>query len=150
MAMRNLGYEIERRGNQWDLAGLSKPLLDKFSRRTKEIEAEASRRGITDPDRKGELGAKTRNRKGGNLDIFQLREIWRERMTAQDHRAIAEVLERSRDETGKFPVAIRDKIHESLVYSIGKSFANGLRSGRSKGHGECHAVRCRLRVARGC
>jgi conjugative relaxase-like TrwC/TraI family protein len=123
MAMRDLGCEIERRGNQWDLAGLSKPLLDKFSRRTKEIEAEASRRGITDPDRKGELGAKTRNRKGGNLDIFQLREIWRDRMTARDHRALAEVLERSRDETGKFPVAIRDKIHESLVYSIGKSFA---------------------------
>ena len=61
--MMELGYKIERRGKFWDIAGLDKSLLDKFSRRTKEIEAEALKRGITDPDRKGELGAKTRKSK---------------------------------------------------------------------------------------
>jgi hypothetical protein len=122
LAMRELGYEIERCGKGWDLAGLSKDLLDKFSRRTKEIEAEAQKRGITDPDRKGELGAKTRNRKVGTLDMDQLRGIWRDRMDARDHRAIAEVLERARDQAGQNPITIRDRIHESLVYAIGKSF----------------------------
>jgi conjugative relaxase-like TrwC/TraI family protein len=122
MAMRELGYEIERNSKGWDLAGLSKALLDKFSRRTKEIEAEASRRGITDPDRKGELGAKTRNRKGGNLDMDRLRGIWRDRISSMEHRDMAEVLERSRENAGRILAGIPGKIYESLVYSIAKSF----------------------------
>ena len=120
--MMELGYKIERRGKFWDIAGLDKSLLDKFSRRTKEIEAEALKRGITDPDRKGELGAKTRKSKKPNLDMDALRDIWMERLSTQEKRTIAGVLDDARKFPGKFPAMMEEKIHESLVYSIGKSF----------------------------
>ena len=120
--MMELGYKIERRGKFWDVAGLDKSLLDKFSQRTKEIEAEALKRGITDPDRKGELGAKTRKSKKPNLDMDALRDIWMERLSTQERRTISGVLDDTRKFPGKIPVTMEEKIHQSLVYSIGKSF----------------------------
>jgi conjugative relaxase-like TrwC/TraI family protein len=93
--MRALGYGIARHGKWWDIEGLPKALLEKFSRRTAEIEATAEAKGITDPDAKGALGAKTRAHKGGELDMDSLRVLWRDRMSTGDHRTLADVLEQA-------------------------------------------------------
>ena len=93
--MRALGFCIERHGKWWDIEGLPKTLLETFSRRTAEIEAAADAKGITDPDAKGALGAKTRKHKEGGLDMETLRRLWRDRMSAGDHPALADVLERA-------------------------------------------------------
>jgi hypothetical protein len=127
--MRSLGFDIERKGVWWDVAGLPDATLDKFSRRTKEIEAEAKRLGLTG-NAKDKLGARTRNRKGGSLNMDQLRSLWRNRMNAADHRAIADVLEGSRNNVGqgsmRFKGTVRDRIqpnvHESLTYGMAKLF----------------------------
>ena len=51
-----LGYAIDRRGgNEWEIAGVPQSAIDKFSKRTAQIEAEADAKGITDAARKGEL-----------------------------------------------------------------------------------------------
>jgi hypothetical protein len=121
--MRELGFEIERKGSWWDVAGLNKDVLDKFSRRTKEIDALAEKYGLTG-EAKDKLGAKTRNRKAGSLTMEELRSLWRDRMSQQDSSAVADVLTRARDGTGQNPIAIRDRIHESLVYALAKSFQN--------------------------
>jgi len=94
--MRELGFEIERKGAWWDIAWMPRDLLDKFSRRTQEIDALAAKYGLTGAV-KDKLGAKTRNRKGGSLNMDELRSLWRDRMNAADHRAIAEVFERARN-----------------------------------------------------
>jgi conjugative relaxase-like TrwC/TraI family protein len=127
VGMRALGFEIERQGKWWDVAGLSKDSLAKFSRRTAQIEAAAQAKGITDPDRKGELGARTRVHKGRDLDMDALRAIWRNRMSAQDHEALAEVLEQAfgtdgtTDGTADRPDG--PNVRDALRHAVGLLFA---------------------------
>jgi conjugative relaxase-like TrwC/TraI family protein len=78
------GLPIERTKKGWELGGLSQQLIDKFSRRTKQIEEKAREKGITSIDAKAELGAKTRERKAKNLTFPQLQETWRSWMTHEE------------------------------------------------------------------
>lgn len=116
--MMELGYEVERRGKWWDIAGLSKELLDKFSLRTKEIEAEIKKRGITDTKLKAAMGAWTRRAKGQALSMDELRSIWRSMMNSNDHNALASVLERSREQSSM----TGPNVHQALNYAISKCF----------------------------
>ena len=67
--LADLGYGIERKGRFWEVAGLSRELLDRFSRRTRLIQQRAKRLGITDPERLSELGATTREKKSPVHDV---------------------------------------------------------------------------------
>lgn len=82
--LNELGYTVAREGDVWDLKGIDRELVEKFSRRTKEIEEEARRRGIKDPKAKGELGAKTRKGKDKHFSAEELRARWREQMSAEE------------------------------------------------------------------
>src|SRR5262249_54767516 len=46
--LKELGYGIEKDGNSFTLSGVSRDLVDRFSRRSAIINEEAQRRGITD------------------------------------------------------------------------------------------------------
>ncbi len=91
--LADLGLPIVRTKNGWELGGIEQSLNDKFSRRTKQIEAKAKEKGITNPEQKAELGAKTRSRKADHLSLSELRGLWRERMT-EEERSILEALEK--------------------------------------------------------
>jgi conjugative relaxase-like TrwC/TraI family protein len=87
-----LGYGIDRRGGKaWEIAGMPQALIDRFSKRTDEIEDEAARQGITDERRKAELGAKTRSKKQKELTPDQLRKAWDAQLTDGDRDALASV-----------------------------------------------------------
>ena len=53
--LAQLGLPIERTRSGWEIAGVGKPLVDKFSRRTRQIEEKAREKGITDAAQKAEL-----------------------------------------------------------------------------------------------
>ena len=90
--LEGLGYAIDRRGGkEWEIAGVPQSVLDKFSKRTDEIETEAERQGITDADRKGELGARTRHAKGKGLTPRQLRQEWDRQLTDPERQALGAV-----------------------------------------------------------
>lgn len=76
-----LGLPIERTKTGWEIAGLDRSTLDRFSRRTALIEEEARRQGVLDPTAKSELGAKTRKRKQKNLTLDELRQEWAGRLS---------------------------------------------------------------------
>jgi len=86
--LTELGLDVERTKTGWELAGLEKETLAKFSRRTAQIEEEAQRKGITDPQQKAELGAKTRAGKAKNLSPRQLQEQWQSRLDAGETDAL--------------------------------------------------------------
>ncbi len=92
--MMDLGLAVERTKSSWQLAGLDKATLDKFSLRTAEIEAEAKRLGIVDPVAKAELGAKTRSRKVKDLTLPELREEWRSRLTDDEQTSLRAMQQR--------------------------------------------------------
>jgi len=76
-----LGLPIERTRTGWEIAGIDRGTLDRFSRRTALIEEEARRQGVLDPAAKSELGAKTRKRKQKNLTLDELRAEWTGRLS---------------------------------------------------------------------
>lgn len=80
--LQRLGYGITRTEHGFELAGIGKPLIDRFSRRTKEIEDYAEAHGITDATEKSAIGAKTREAKRLQLTGEQQASAWRSRLSA--------------------------------------------------------------------
>jgi hypothetical protein len=93
--LEGLGFVIDRRGgNEWEIAGIPQSMIDKFSKRTAQIEAAAEELGITDAARKGELGAKVRSKKQKDLTMPELRKAWDAQLTDAERRALAAVYRR--------------------------------------------------------
>jgi conjugative relaxase-like TrwC/TraI family protein len=86
--LAELGLPIEKTAEGWEIAGFSKETLAQFSRRTKQIEALAEERGITDPAEKAELGAKSRQSKAKSHKMSELRDIWKARLDSPQLAAI--------------------------------------------------------------
>ncbi len=92
--LQDLGFGIERKRDDFEVAGVPKSLIRQFSRRTEQIEKAAKERGITDPKRKAALGAQTRESKNETLSWNRLRQEWGRRMTPQDRDTLAETFRR--------------------------------------------------------
>jgi conjugative relaxase-like TrwC/TraI family protein len=92
----SLGLPIERTKQGWELGGIRRPLIEKFSRRTALIEEMAREKGIDNPEEKAELGAKTRERKSKDLTLPELQDVWRSKMSAPER----DVLEKLADTLG--------------------------------------------------
>ncbi|MBS0206911.1 MAG: relaxase domain-containing protein [Planctomycetes bacterium] len=92
--LAELGVAVDRKQKFWEVAGISPAIVEKFSRRTQEIEEEAERQGINDPAAKAELGAKTRSRKQKDLPLDVLRDEWRSRLTEGERESLALVADR--------------------------------------------------------
>ncbi len=86
--LEDKGYGIERTEKGWEIAGIERGTVEKFSNRTQEVETVASAKGITDAKAKSELGAKTRNRKTENLTMDELRTEWSNRLTDKERSVI--------------------------------------------------------------
>src|SRR5271169_2276634 len=71
--LQDLGLGVERKRDDFELAGIPRDVLRRFSRRTAVIEKVAKEKGITNPDRKAELGAETREKKETALSWESLR-----------------------------------------------------------------------------
>lgn len=83
--IQKLGFAVERNARDFEVAGINRATINKFSRRTSAIETEAEVRNITSAKAKGELGAKTRDKKTeSQVPIDQLPELWRSRLTEEE------------------------------------------------------------------
>jgi len=76
-----LGLPVARTKTGWEIEGLNKETLAKFSRRTALIEKMALANKITSEAQKAELGAKTREKKQKNLTMEELRSEWWSRLS---------------------------------------------------------------------
>ncbi|MCG8491689.1 MAG: relaxase domain-containing protein [Sneathiellales bacterium] len=87
-ALKHSGYELMRTGKRWEIKGLDRALIEKFSGRTLEIEAESLKRGITSEKRKAQLGRMTRHKKDIGIDDDMLHEFWLEILSDDEYRTI--------------------------------------------------------------
>lgn len=107
--MRELGYDVERSGKFWEVKGISRDLIDRFSRRSKEIDALAEQLGINDaPERKAELAAKTRQRKDKAASPESLDEQWREHAATDGVAELEEAKERSHERVEQHKRVLED------------------------------------------
>jgi conjugative relaxase-like TrwC/TraI family protein len=89
-----LGFEVERKGNDFEIGGMPSDVLKRFSRRTAVIERLAQERRITDPRWKAELGPRTREKKGPPCGLEAVRTEWNKRLTSQERQVLASVYSR--------------------------------------------------------
>lgn len=94
--LQDLGFGVERKRDDFEIAGLPADLLRRYSRRTAVIEKIAEEKGITDADRKAELGAETREKKGKSLTWEALRKEWDSRLTDGERQLLAAAHRRER------------------------------------------------------
>ena len=96
---RDLGYDVtavqfaqsRRVKIGWEIRGVTRATIEKFSSRTAQIEAYAQEHGIDDPEAKGRLGALTRQKKEPGAPVEELRARWQERLTAEERAAFAAI-----------------------------------------------------------
>jgi hypothetical protein len=86
--LRKLGLEIVPTKEAFEIAGISRKLIKKFSQRTETIEAKARKLGITDPVEKAKLGALTRENKNPDLTIPELGLHWWPRLDPEEKAAL--------------------------------------------------------------
>jgi conjugative relaxase-like TrwC/TraI family protein len=94
--LQDLGFGVERKRDDFEIAGIPKDVLGRFSRRTALIEKVAEEKGISDPKRKDGLGAETREKKGKALTWEGLRKEWNGRLSDPEREALADVHRRER------------------------------------------------------
>jgi conjugative relaxase-like TrwC/TraI family protein len=89
--VQKLGYGIQTDGRGgWEINGLKPETLEKFSRRTSEIEAEAKRKNITNASWLDRLGALTRRKKVAKpLSPEAQKAEWMARLTPEERRDLA-------------------------------------------------------------
>lgn len=91
------GYTVRRTCDartgkfSFEIDGIERATIDKFSNRTKEIEKHAQERGITDPARKAALGKTTRQQKGTEQTLDSLHTHWDSRLTPTERFAFQQL-----------------------------------------------------------
>lgn len=109
--LQDIGFGIERKRGDFEIAGMDKDVLGRFSRRTALIEKLAEELGISNPDRKGELGASSREKKGKPMCIEELRKEWNARLSTDEQDAIAKVHRREQAFAKPEPAHVRAVDH---------------------------------------
>lgn len=94
VAIQKLGYQVERRGQSWEIQGIEKDTIRKFSRRTTQIEEKAAKeqatKGRLTDKQKDKLGALTRAKKVIGQSWESLRKVWRSWLTGSEASTIAQ------------------------------------------------------------
>ncbi len=116
----DLGLTIERTKAGWEVAGVKREILDKFSRRTAVVEKLAREKGISDAKEKSQLGAKTREKKGESKSLDALRAEWKGRLTEEERRAVKEVLTR-RQVPREAPVSAAQAVDHAIGHGFERS-----------------------------
>lgn len=94
--LQDIGFGISRKRDDFEIAGIPADVLKRFSRRTAIIERMAEEKGITNPDRKAELGAESREKKTDTMGLQALRKEWNARLSGKERSDLAGVHRREK------------------------------------------------------
>lgn len=79
--LKEAGYSIEKTKNGFEISGIERATIEKFSNRSKEINELAEKENIIDNKRKSDLGAKTRKSKNLERQPDEIKADWKNRLT---------------------------------------------------------------------
>lgn len=120
-----LGYEVvatqyrqsRRMKTGWEIAGIDRTTIEKFSSRTAQIEAYADTNGILNAEAKGKLGAKTRQKKEQGLPVDRLRAEWMARLSPEERLAF-EGLRKGAIGKGEQPSSEALRVEAAVRYAL--------------------------------
>ena len=127
--LTDLGYSIEtkmkpdqqggKRYFSWDIKGMPESVIQKFSRRTGEVEKLAADLGVGSATGKDKLGATSRQFKRKDLTLADYRTYWDARITPDEAKAVAEVIKSAMLGQNPKPTNTADK---AVQYAIDHHF----------------------------
>lgn len=100
--LQALGYDIERTANDFEITGVSRELIEKFSKRSAQIQEQinagyaeelAAKHGVSLTDAKGMVGALTRDAKDKSYTFDELQQHWQSQLTAEERNQLGLVQE---------------------------------------------------------
>jgi conjugative relaxase-like TrwC/TraI family protein len=106
-----LGYAVGRSGDWWEIKGVSREILDKFSQRTELIEETAKKNGITEAHSKDRLGAVTREKKV-QTSMDDLKREWADRLTPDEKQSLSGLLGQRQEQI----ITSRDSMNYALAH----------------------------------
>ena len=110
-----LGYGIERTPKGWEISGIPRSVIDKFSRRTAQIEKLAEKLGIHDAKGRDALGAASREGKRHGMNYSDLLAAWGMRLTPDEKAMIFKASDRGAEVREKVtPEMALDEASEKL------------------------------------
>ena len=116
--LQGLGYGVKKCKVGFELAGVDRSLVEKFSNRTREIEKLAAEKGITDDKRKSELGARTRESKRAVVSGVEEFAVWESRLSEAEKAAFV-TLKNSVGANDNFNVGVaKDSVDFSLAHHL--------------------------------
>lgn len=80
--LMNLGFNVKRTDNSFEIDGVPQAVIDLFSKRTDEIGRVAKEKGITDAKELDGLGARTRSAKQKGMSMEELKIEWKRQIKA--------------------------------------------------------------------
>ena len=95
--VQSLGYAIERSQFNFEICGVSRPLIEKYSKRTAQVKSTAQeimkKHGLSrlSAEAMGKLGATSRQRKSHRIRPELLPELWRQQLTRPEAFALERV-----------------------------------------------------------
>lgn len=91
LADMGFGIATNQKGG-WEITGIPREMIEKYSRRTSQIDDIARARNITDAAVKDAIGASTRQKKNSNLTEGDLLAAWAAKLGGDEQQTIREVL----------------------------------------------------------
>jgi len=117
--LQNVGYSVERNKNDFEIKGFERSTIEKFSRRTAQIEDKAKELGIVYAEDKGQLGAKTRVDKIKDLDQTEVFDNWHSRLTKEELHLIENSKNKDdSDNSGNKEINAKEALEYSLSHNL--------------------------------
>jgi conjugative relaxase-like TrwC/TraI family protein len=95
--MTQLGYGVDRSGEWWEIQGVSRDVLEKFSQRTEKIEQVAKDQGVSDARAKEKLAVLTREKKV-KVSMDDLKREWASRLTREEKDGLLRLRDHHQDQ----------------------------------------------------
>jgi conjugative relaxase-like TrwC/TraI family protein len=120
--LQKLGYKITATKDAFEIEGIDRATIEKFSRRTAEIDELARRLKIIDPDKKAKLGAKSRVVKGKEAPLDKLVGLWKAALSWKEADDVQVVSCRAALEENREPVvdvkAAREAVDHAFAHEL--------------------------------
>jgi len=125
--VRLLGYETEPKGKFWDIAKMPPEMTAKFSFRTKEINHQVKRDGVTNPKVAAEYGVRSRSKKSSTVRGQDLRDAWDRRLNIDEKEWIRALKPKARPER-----TFEREREQELRYRVQEAFVGEPESDKSE------------------
>jgi len=116
--VQNLGYEAELTPIGWEIKGVPQKTINRFSRRTKQIEKEAKDKAIIGIENKAKLGSKTRENKQKAIPMGELKNLWEMQLPSIEKQAIKNTISASYLDKPKPEIDTQELVKDSVQLAL--------------------------------